>query len=59
MKQVIIEITATGELQLEAVGFKGAACEQATQALEAALGVPKSRKRKPERDQRTINVQRT
>lgn len=48
MKQIIITVSATGELEIEAVGFKGNACEKATAALEKALGAPKSRKKKPE-----------
>jgi hypothetical protein len=32
-------IAPTGEIQIDAVGFKGADCEQATRFLEEVLGV--------------------
>ncbi len=48
MKSIVIEIAATGEVKIEAVGFKGKACEKATEAMEKALGVKKDVKRKPE-----------
>lgn len=48
MKQVIITISATGEVEIEAVGFKGNACEKATEALEKAMGTPGKRTKKPE-----------
>jgi len=53
MKPTIeILIQPTGELQLEGVGFKGASCEAATKALEQALGVTRSKVKKPEHHQR-------
>lgn len=48
MKSILIEISPTGEVQIEAVGFKGNACEKATAELEKALGAAKSRKKKPD-----------
>lgn len=48
MKQVLIQISATGDLTIEAQNFKGAECEKATAALEKALGVTGNRKKKPE-----------
>lgn len=47
MKQILIDIDADGQVTIEAVGFKGNACEKATAAIEAALGVGKQN-RKPE-----------
>lgn len=35
-------ISPTGETQIETRGFTGPACRQATQALEAALGLKQS-----------------
>jgi Protein of unknown function (DUF2997) len=61
MKQVIIEVDAEGNIKVEASGFKGADCEKATKALEAALGAQQGdRKRKPEFFQATGtgNIQR-
>jgi hypothetical protein len=53
MKPTIeILIQPTGELQIEGIGFKGSSCEAATKALEAALGVTKTKQRKPEYHQR-------
>lgn len=52
MKTIEIEVAATGEIKIEAMGFKGNACEKATAAIEAALGVKKSSKKKPEFYQR-------
>jgi len=45
-----IEITVkpSGEIQIDAVGFKGADCEQATAFLEKALGQVSAKERKPE-----------
>ncbi len=47
-----ILIQPTGELQVEGIGFKGSDCELATQAIETALGVTKTKQRKPEYHQR-------
>lgn len=52
MKQIEIVIAADGQVQIEAIGFKGNACEKATAAIEAALGVETSKKKKPEYYQR-------
>jgi len=49
MKSTIeIIIAATGEISIDAVGFKGPDCEKATQFLEEALGVVGTKVRKPE-----------
>lgn len=50
-KQIEITITPEGEVQIEAVGYSGAECEQATAELEKALGVAGKRTAKPERYQ--------
>ena len=59
MKQIIIEVSPEGELKIEAVGFKGAACVKATEAFEKALGVVKSKTKKPEYYSQTTNTQTT
>ena len=47
MKPTIeIIIGPTGEITIDAVGFKGADCEKATKFLEEALGVIGGRTRK-------------
>ena len=53
MKRTIeILISPTGEIQIDAIGFKGPDCEQATRFLEEALGTVHVRQRKPEFQQR-------
>jgi len=48
MKTIQIVIDETGQIAIEAVGFKGNACVAATAAMEKALGVTKASKKKPE-----------
>lgn len=49
MKQIIIQVSADGEIKIDAVGFKGAACEKATAAIEKALaGGKRSGGKRPE-----------
>jgi hypothetical protein len=54
MKSIEIIVAPNGEIQIDAVDFKGADCEQATAFLEQALGVVGQKRRKPEFHQRTI-----
>jgi Protein of unknown function (DUF2997) len=48
MKSIEIIISNTGEIKIDAVGFKGPDCEAATQFLEEALGVVGKKVKKPE-----------
>ena len=49
MKRTIeVIIGPTGEITIDAIGFKGADCEKATQFLEEALGVVGNKVKKPE-----------
>ena len=49
MKRTIeIIVSPTGDISIDAVGFKGADCEKTTKALEEALGVVNDRVKKPE-----------
>ena len=58
-RRVEIIIGTTGELQIDAVGFKGPDCEKATAFLEEALGVVGQKTKKPEYHQHsTRNQQR-
>jgi hypothetical protein len=59
-RTIEIIIQPNGELQIDAVGFKGPDCEKATQFLEQALGVVAQKRKKPEYDQQTkkTNLQR-
>ena len=53
MKKIIeVTFSPTGELSIDAIGFKGEDCEQATRFLEEALGVVASHQKKPEYHQR-------
>jgi hypothetical protein len=58
MKRTIeVIISPTGEIQIDAVGFKGPDCEAATQFLEEALGVVGKKVKKPEYHLRNLNNQ--
>ena len=48
MKTIEIIIAPSGQLTIEAVGFKGADCEQATRFIEEALGTKTRSVKKPE-----------
>jgi hypothetical protein len=50
-KTIEVIISLGGEIQIDAVGFKGADCEKATQFLEEALGVVGKKVKKPEYQQ--------
>ena len=52
MKRIDIDIAPDGSIAIDAVGFSGPDCEEATRFLEEALGEPASRQRKPEYRQR-------
>lgn len=54
--EVIVQIDGT--LKIDAVGFQGAGCEQATRFLEEALGQETGRKRKPDFHKRARTRQR-
>lgn len=54
-RTIEIIIGAGGEIQIDAVGFKGADCEKATQFLEKALGVVGKKIKKPEYHQRSTS----
>jgi hypothetical protein len=47
-KTIEIIIGTTGEIQIDAVGFRGPDCEKATKFLEEALGVVGKKVKKPE-----------
>ena len=59
-RTIEIIIGPGGELQIDAVGFKGPDCEKATQFLEQALGVVGTKTKKSEYHQqvRKTNLQR-
>ena len=55
-KTIEIIIGTTGEIQIDAVGFKGPDCERATAFLEEALGVVGKKIKKPEYHQHSTRV---
>jgi len=56
MKPTIeVIVSPLGDIQIDAVGFKGADCEKATRFLEEALGVVGTRVKKPEFHQTATN----
>ena len=48
MKSIEIEVSPAGDIKIDAVGFTGADCDQATAFLEEALGKTGVKQRKPE-----------
>jgi hypothetical protein len=55
-RTIEVLVSPSGEIQIDAIGFKGADCEAATQFLEEALGVVGKKVKKPEFHQRTTSV---
>ena len=55
-RTIEVIIAPSGEIQIDAVGFKGPDCEKATKFLEEALGVVGKKIKKPEYHQRSIRV---
>ena len=47
-RSIEVVVSPSGEVLIEAIGFKGSDCETATRFLEEALGVCANRQRKPE-----------
>ena len=45
-RRIIVRVSPTGDITVEADGFQGKGCEAATKAIEEALGKPKERTRK-------------
>lgn len=48
MKQVVINFDKFGRATIDAQGFKGKSCEDATQVVEVAIGGAAEKKKKPE-----------
>jgi hypothetical protein len=47
-RKIHVRVTPSGEITVEAEGFRGNGCEAATKAIEEALGKPGNRTRKPD-----------
>jgi hypothetical protein len=52
-RTIEIIVSPIGDIQIDAVGFKGPDCEKATKFLEEALGVVGRKIKKPEYHQRS------
>ena len=55
-QSIEVIVTPQGEIVIEAIGFKGGACEKATAAIEQALGVARAKRRKPEFNQQAAPI---
>jgi hypothetical protein len=55
-RTIEIIIGTTGEIQIDAMGFKGPDCEKATAFLEEALGVVGQKIKKPKYHQRSTKT---
>jgi hypothetical protein len=47
-RSIEVVIAPSGEVKIDAIGFKGVDCQKATAFLEQALGLERNRVRKPE-----------
>lgn len=49
-KQIVVDISPAGSVVIEALGFNGVGCADATQQIEIALGgsAPQKKTKKPE-----------
>jgi hypothetical protein len=47
-RKIQVRITPSGDITVEAQGFRGNGCEAATKAIEDALGKAGTRNRKPD-----------
>jgi hypothetical protein len=56
-RRILVSVSPTGEISVEAEGFQGKGCEAATQAIEEALGKRSSRKFKPEHRRSGVSTQ--
>ena len=52
-KTIEVLVSSTGEIKIDAVGFKGTDCDHATKYLEEALGTVGTKVKKPEYHQRS------
>lgn len=46
--RIIVRVSPSGNITVEAAGFNGKGCEAATKAIEDALGKPGTRTREPD-----------
>ena len=56
-RRILVRVSPTGDIQVEAEGFQGKGCEASTREIEQALGKRTSRTLKPEHRQGSVSVQ--
>ena len=56
-RRILVRVSESGDIQVEAEGFQGKGCEAATQAIEQALGKRTQRTLKPEHRQGGAAIQ--
>ena len=56
-RRILVRVSPTGDIQVEAEGYQGKGCEAATQAIEQALGKRTGRTLKPEHRHAGVSVQ--
>ena len=55
-RRILIRVSPTGDIQVEAEGFQGKGCEASTREIEQALGKRASRTLKPEHRQGGVSI---
>jgi len=56
-RRILVRVSPTGDIQVEAEGFQGKGCEASTREIEQALGKRTSRTLKPEHRQGSVSIQ--
>lgn len=56
-RRILVRVSPTGDIHVEAVGFQGKGCEASTREIEQALGKRTCRTLKPEHRQNSVPVQ--
>lgn len=56
-RRILVRVSPTGDIQVEAEGFQGKGCEASTREIEQALGKRTSRTLKPEHRQGDVSIQ--
>ena len=56
-RRILVKVSPAGEITVEAEGFQGKGCTDATQAIEDALGSRTARELKPEYQRQQSGLQ--
>ena len=57
-RRILVKVSPTGEITVEADGFQGKGCVDATKAIEEALGARTARDFKPEFQRQQVTQER-